>query len=131
MNAWPAEHWDSEHDMDRPRLQTSFPLTLMLWEGEVRNSTQPPALVCRGSLGTDAPELVNLGGQWESPSPHEEKMQDSDSRPCVAGAWFLGEHSERRGAQGNTEQPHFSIHTCWPVYEVQRAHRFICFNNSR
>ena len=64
-------------------------------------------------------------------TPQGEDAGCSDSRLCVAGAWFWVNTRGERGAQRNTEQPHLSIHICWPVYEVQCAHRFICFNNSR
>ncbi|XP_070655924.1 uncharacterized protein [Bos indicus] len=78
-------------------------------QGEMRNSTNLPLWSAGSGLGTDIPELVKLGGQWGSPSPHKEKMPDvailGCARACVGGGGW-GKTAGEIPRRGSRPCPH-------------------------
>ena len=62
---------------------------------------QPPALVCREHPGDRHSRTCEAGRTMGvSITPQGEDAGCSDSRPCVAGAWFWVNTWGKRGAQG-------------------------------
>ena len=62
---------------------------------------QPPALVCREHPGDRHSRICEAGRTMGvSITPQGEDAGCSDSRPCVAGAWFWVNTWGKRGAQG-------------------------------
>lgn len=86
MNAWPGRALGLRTRRGQAQTPDLLPSDTYALGREVRNSTNLLLWSAGSSLGTDTPELVNLGGQWESPSPHKEKMQDV---AILGRAWLV------------------------------------------